>query len=197
MVTACGSTLYIAPEVLTAKSSGKGYGRECDLWAVGVMTYILLCCRPPFSGATSFDIGQSIRKGVFSYPDYALVSEEAQELIAGLLEIDPAKRLTAKEALQTSWIARVAPSPPLNPAQPLAQQQQLEVENDAAMQGAEQRQSRAPVLTSWLRGIVKSLGGGVSIASEPHPSRVAADRAGAAASHSSAHAPHSSIPLSV
>ncbi len=142
MFTACGSTLYIAPEVLLAKTTGKGYGRECDLWAVGVIAYILLCCRPPFSGDTSYSVGQAIQKGAFTYPDYALVSKEAKELIAGLLDVDPSRRLTAKQALQTEWIAAVAP----------------------AGDGAPERQKnasspRSTSLTTWLRSFVNTLAG--------------------------------------
>jgi len=143
MLTACGSTLYIAPEVLSAKSSGHGYGKECDLWAVGVITYILLCCRPPFTGATStsWDVGQSIQKGEFSYPDYALVSEDAMQLIAGLLHTDPAKRLTAKQALKMSWIEGVAPVAPRDVAADVA------------------ASKCAGTFTSWLRGIINTLAG--------------------------------------
>ena len=111
MFTACGSTLYIAPEVLASKSTKRGYGKECDLWAVGVMTYILLCCRPPFAGANSYEVGQAIRKGHFTYPDYALVSDEARELIGGLLTVDPKERLTAAEALDHPWIAQAQTAP--------------------------------------------------------------------------------------
>jgi calcium-dependent protein kinase len=154
MFTACGSTLYIAPEVLTAKATGRGYGRECDLWAVGVMTYILLCCRPPFSGATSADVGRAIHKGAYSYPDYALVSEEARELIRGLLEVDPAKRLTAKEALKSKWIASVEPSDPTQ-----VPQVPCKAVHEAL---PSMRQGRSRSLTSWLRSLVNTLALGSS-----------------------------------
>jgi len=111
MFTACGSTLYIAPEVLTAKESKVGYGRECDLWAVGVMAFILLCCKPPFMGPTSYDIGCAIKAGKYTYPEYALVSPEAKHLISRLLEMDPLKRLTASQALQHPWIRKYCPEP--------------------------------------------------------------------------------------
>lgn len=150
MFTACGSTLYIAPEVLSAKTTGRGYGRECDLWAVGVMAYILLCCRPPFSGDTSYSVGQAIQKGAFSYPEYALVSKQAQELIEGLLLVDPAKRLTAKQALQMEWIAAVAP-----PGQrPHGPQQKVPPTR------------RSASLSAWVRSFVSGLAG-VSTAMSP------------------------------
>lgn len=156
MFTACGSTLYIAPEVLTAKATGKGYGLECDLWAVGVITYILLCCRPPFSGATSWHVGQAIQKGDFTYPDYALVSEGARELIKGMLEIDPRKRLTSKQALNSRWLQAVAPPGDASNSHSLAANVM----------------PRSLSLASWLRSIVNTLAGvtlaGVSTSGSLH-----------------------------
>jgi serine/threonine protein kinase len=165
MFTACGSTLYLAPEVLTAKATGRGYGRECDLWAVGVMTYILLCCRPPFSGATSADVGRAIHKGAYTYPDYALVSEEARELIRGLLEVDPAKRLTAKEALKSKWIASVEP-----PDSTQVPQVPCKGVHEAP---PSMRQGRSRSLTSWLRSLVNTLAlGGSDLTNTNHAAHI-------------------------
>ena len=50
-------------QVLAAKETGRGYGLECDAWAVGVMSFILLSCNPPFAGSTPAETLSSIRAG--------------------------------------------------------------------------------------------------------------------------------------
>lgn len=104
MFTACGSTLYIAPEVLTAKETGRGYGLECDVWAVGVMSYILLTCNPPFAGATPAETLASIRCGAYTFPAQVGLSADARDFVARLLVADPARRATCREALAHPWI---------------------------------------------------------------------------------------------
>ena len=192
MMTACGSTLYIAPEVLTAKTTGMGYGKECDLWAVGVMAYILICCRPPFSGATSWHVGQAIQKGAYTYPDYALVTDGAKQLIAGLLQVNPGKRLTAKEALNMPWIASVAPAeekrqvevggstlptrqsslltPSAHPSpSPIPPTKAGETASGEEEEGGEtDTETPSPSLPSWLRNIVNALAGGMRDIEEHH-----------------------------
>jgi serine/threonine protein kinase len=198
MMTACGSTLYIAPEVLTAKSTGMGYGKECDLWAVGVMAYILICCRPPFSGATSWHVGQAIQKGAYTYPEYALVTDGGKQLIAGLLQVNAGKRLTAKEALNMPWIASVAaakeqrqmevrsstqvpastlaastlltPSAHRSPS-PIPLTKAGETASGEEEEGGEtetETETASASLPSWLRNIVNALAGGMRDIEEHH-----------------------------
>lgn len=99
---ACGVPNYVAPEVL----SGKPYSLACDMWSVGVVTFILLCGYPPFyhedDGAELFKI---IKRGKYSFnhQDWSKVSSEAKRFISSLLVLDPAKRATVEEALQHPW----------------------------------------------------------------------------------------------
>jgi len=114
MLTACGSSDYVAPEILT----GKGYGAECDLWSVGVINYVLFCSTAPFSGDTPADTCKNVAKGVYTYPDSVGVSQEAKAFISGLLEKDATKRLTPTQALESSWLQSAARHPRGRPQKP-------------------------------------------------------------------------------
>jgi len=102
--TACGTPIYVAPEVL----SGEGYEKTVDLWSVGVIMYILLCGFPPFfdDGTNMGLLFDQIMSGDFEYPDpyWTHISASAKDLINNLLVVDPKKRFTADQALQHPWI---------------------------------------------------------------------------------------------
>jgi len=105
MQTACGTPIYVAPEVL----KGEAYEKEIDLWSVGVITYILLCGFPPFfdDGSNMGQLFDQIMSGEYEYPDeyWADISDEAKDLIDNLLLVDPEERFTAAQALVHPWIA--------------------------------------------------------------------------------------------
>jgi len=101
--TACGTPYYVAPEVVTSR----GYGKEVDLWSVGVITYFLLAGFPPFMGETLPAIIEQIVSGEYDFPSpyWDQVSSKAKDFISKLLEVDPSKRLTADAALKHPWLA--------------------------------------------------------------------------------------------
>jgi len=95
-----GSPYYIAPEVLR-----RSYTEKCDVWSVGVVMYILLTGEPPFGGANTSIIFENIRSGQLNMRKLAKVSEEARNLIQGLLNRDIDRRLTADQAKSHSWLS--------------------------------------------------------------------------------------------
>ena len=107
MRTKSGTPYYVAPEVLSGS-----YNELCDEWSVGVLAYVLLCGYPPFNGNTDQAILQRVRIGRFFFPpaEWNGVSAEGKDFISRLLELKPAKRMTAKEALDHPWIKNVPSS---------------------------------------------------------------------------------------
>ena len=98
--TIAGSSIYMAPEVLRAN-----YNESSDLWSIGVILYILLIGQPPFFGKSENEISQAIKKGKYdiSNSQYISLSQNAKDLIAKLLKINPQERITALEALNHPW----------------------------------------------------------------------------------------------
>lgn len=99
--TSCGTMAYIAPEVLK-----KSYTSQCDLWSLGVITFILLSGHMPFYGGDG--IQDDILDGsyVMKPAHWKSVSKSAQDFTRALLTVDPRKRLDAKTALQHGWVAK-------------------------------------------------------------------------------------------
>jgi len=105
MRTKVGTPYYVAPEVLN-----KNYDKSCDIWSIGVITYILLCGYPPFYGDSDSQIFDSVRSGKFDFPspEWDSISKAAKDFVCCLLKKDPKKRLTATEAMQHKWILQFA-----------------------------------------------------------------------------------------
>uniref|UniRef100_A0A8C4FGB4 non-specific serine/threonine protein kinase n=1 Tax=Catagonus wagneri TaxID=51154 RepID=A0A8C4FGB4_9CETA len=102
--TVCGTPTYVAPEIL----SEKGYGLEVDMWAAGVILYILLCGFPPFRSPEKDqdELFHIIQLGHFEFlaPYWDNISDAAKDLVSRLLVVDPKKRYTAHQVLQHPWI---------------------------------------------------------------------------------------------
>ena len=108
MKTIAGTPQYVAPEVLTdTGESGKGYGKEADLWSLGVVLYVLLSARMPFGDASrAGSVFEQVRRCEYSFPSqvFGNISDEAIDLIRKLLVKDPSKRLNATQILVHPWL---------------------------------------------------------------------------------------------
>jgi len=96
--TACGTPYYVAPEIL----QGEGYDYKIDTWAAGVLLYVLLSGRLPFSGDSDVELFRAILETdlVWKKPQFDTVSAEAKDLILRLMAKDPEKRYDSAQALE-------------------------------------------------------------------------------------------------
>mmetsp|Transcript_6794 Transcript_6794/g.18783 ORF Transcript_6794/g.18783 Transcript_6794/m.18783 type:complete len:535 (-) Transcript_6794:75-1679(-) len=96
-----GTIAYVAPEVLM-----HGYTSQCDLWSLGVITFILLAGYMPFVGEDEAMMRKIIEgKYIMKQVKWKNISSEAVNFTTSLLDVDPQRRLTAQDALQHQWIA--------------------------------------------------------------------------------------------
>uniref|UniRef100_A0A8C1ZJ27 calcium/calmodulin-dependent protein kinase n=1 Tax=Cyprinus carpio TaxID=7962 RepID=A0A8C1ZJ27_CYPCA len=99
-----GTPGYLSPEVLRKDP----YGKPVDMWACGVILYILLVGYPPFWDEDQHRLYQQIKAGAYDFPspEWDTVTPEAKDLINKMLTINPSKRITAAEALKHPWICQ-------------------------------------------------------------------------------------------
>ena len=108
----CGTPGYIAPEIL----ENKEYGFKVDIFSAGVIFYMTLTGRMPFSGNTYKEI---VAKNVeckpnFNFEEFDIeVSNETLDLLKKMLTKDPEKRISAKDALLHSTFRRILSKSPL------------------------------------------------------------------------------------
>ena len=101
MNTIVGTINYTAPEVLKEKQ----YDYTVDFWSIGIIMYILLCGYPPFYGEDDKQVTESILNDKLELDDddWEHVSQEAKDLVCGLLEKDSTKRKTCDDILKLAW----------------------------------------------------------------------------------------------
>ena len=94
--TVCGTPNYIAPEILEGKA---GHSYEVDIWSLGVIMYTLIIGKPPFETNNVKETYKRIKMGNYSFPEHAIISEPAKDLIQSILVLDPYKRPKLDEIL--------------------------------------------------------------------------------------------------
>ncbi|KAL6721011.1 Calcium/calmodulin-dependent protein kinase type I [Lecanora helva] len=103
LTTTCGTPGYMAPEIFKKT----GHGKPVDVWAIGVITYFLLCGYTPFDRDSNLEEMQAILIADYSFTPleyWRSVSLSAREFIKRCLTIDPQQRMTAYEALQHPFV---------------------------------------------------------------------------------------------
>eukprot|EP00927_Polykrikos_kofoidii_P073193 TRINITY_DN69264_c0_g1_i1.p1 TRINITY_DN69264_c0_g1~~TRINITY_DN69264_c0_g1_i1.p1 ORF type:complete len:566 (+),score=114.07 TRINITY_DN69264_c0_g1_i1:117-1700(+) len=101
MHTKAGTAYYVAPEVLKGS-----YDEKCDVWSAGVISFILLCGFPPFSGDDDPQILHRVREGNFEFksPEWDTISQGAKNLATQMLTVDPSLRPSAQALHGNSWL---------------------------------------------------------------------------------------------
>ncbi|XP_061816247.2 serine/threonine-protein kinase DCLK2-like isoform X1 [Nerophis lumbriciformis] len=109
LFTVCGTPTYVAPEIIAET----GYGLKVDIWAAGIITYILLCGFPPFRSENNIqeELFDQILKGKLEFPspDWDTISLPAKMLISQMLQVNIDARFTAEEVLSHPWVTDDAP----------------------------------------------------------------------------------------
>ncbi|XP_076004040.1 serine/threonine-protein kinase DCLK2 isoform X2 [Genypterus blacodes] len=104
LYTVCGTPTYVAPEII----SESGYGLKVDVWAAGVITYILLCGFPPFRSDSELqeDLFSQILLGQLDFPSpyWDNITDSVKELIGKMLQVNAEARYTAQDVLSHPWV---------------------------------------------------------------------------------------------
>ncbi|XP_050960641.1 serine/threonine-protein kinase DCLK2-like isoform X2 [Labeo rohita] len=104
LYTVCGTPTYVAPEIIAES----GYGLKVDIWAAGVITYILLCGFPPFRSERNQqeELFEQILLGRLEFPSpyWDNISLSAKDLIGKMLQVNVGARYTADEVLEHPWV---------------------------------------------------------------------------------------------
>ncbi|KAE9366850.1 phosphorylase b kinase gamma catalytic chain [Stipitochalara longipes BDJ] len=103
LTTTCGTPGYMAPEIFRKT----GYGKAVDMWAIGVITYFLLCGYSPFDRDSNLEEMRAILNAEFGFsPEeyWEGVSIQAKDFIRNLIVCHPQERLTAHQALSHDFL---------------------------------------------------------------------------------------------
>uniref|UniRef100_A0A1B0DF63 Uncharacterized protein n=2 Tax=Phlebotomus papatasi TaxID=29031 RepID=A0A1B0DF63_PHLPP len=104
LLAVCGTPTYVAPEILMET----GYGLKIDVWAAGIILYILLCGFPPFVSPDNQQepLFDAILSGVYDFPEpyWNDIGEGVRDLIANMLQSDPDLRFSSEDILDHYWV---------------------------------------------------------------------------------------------
>ncbi|KNE64032.1 CAMK/CAMKL protein kinase [Allomyces macrogynus ATCC 38327] len=108
MMTFCGTPNYAAVELISFKPY---QGVQTDIWAMGVILFIMTSGKPPFHGHSIPSLYGKIMNLQYTCPDH--FSSDLRHLLSRILVKDPAQRITMAELLEHPWVNFEEPERPL------------------------------------------------------------------------------------
>lgn len=97
----CGTPLYMAPEII----ENLPYSQLCDVWALGIIMFILLTSHSPFSSESESKLREQIKRAdinIYS-KHYVNLSPEAKHCLQRMIKVNPAHRITSSELFEHPW----------------------------------------------------------------------------------------------
>ena len=110
----CGTPSYMAPEIVARKEYHAG---QADIWALGVLLYVLLSGSFPFRGISDKDLYGKIQRGLFDLP--ITIPPLARALIQKMMTVEPSRRPSCGEILKHAWVTSEAQNVPIPSNEPL------------------------------------------------------------------------------
>ena len=97
-----GTPMFMAPEIVKKER----YTEKVDIWSIGIIAYILLSGRVPFSGRKKADLYAQIQHQPIDFQNrhIAKVTRSGRRFLMAALHKDPAQRASAKELLDDPWL---------------------------------------------------------------------------------------------
>mmetsp|Transcript_884 Transcript_884/g.1398 ORF Transcript_884/g.1398 Transcript_884/m.1398 type:complete len:867 (-) Transcript_884:13-2613(-) len=128
LTSQCGTPFFVAPEVINRKP----YDQKVDMWSIGVTTYLLLSGETPFNGKNRQQLFRRIScdEPTFSDDKWGNVSDVAIDFVLRLLTKDPAKRMSASDALRHEWLVGLERKAPMNASASMGTSEDFSVGTD-------------------------------------------------------------------
>lgn len=103
LTTVAGTPYFIAPEVLNGN-----YGKDCDIWSLGVVLFVMVTGTYPFDGNNKAEVFDLIKRGAYHIPPSAKskVTPECLDMISKMIIVDRTKRYSGEQLIKHPWFVK-------------------------------------------------------------------------------------------